>query len=535
MNRCLSFFAVIAGMFATSGVAFAQTEAGLAADAELVELRTSAPKIKAAAPYQMKDGIVEIEISNYAGYAGLVVANGGLAPNDNSVFARKYGFKVKLTVSEEESWSALNSGKLAASATTVDVLAAYGQQFKVTVPALIGFSRGADGIVVRSDIKKVNDLKGKVLSATQFTESDFLIRYLAQEANIGVNMLPDLAAKPDPAKINLVYCEDGFGAGDIFLRDVKAGRKRLAGCVTWAPKTTEVARNSEGKAHVLVTNTNLLIVADVLVVNAGFAKAEPKVVTGLVDGLLAGNAVVRSDPAKCADIIAKAFGWKPEEVKGELAKVHLANHPENQAFFAGTLDSAGSFEYIYETAGYVYGKELIGQPADIGKIVDTSHLLALASDATYKAQKADIVPVRSKVTNAEGDDVVNLLSKDIRFKFQPNSSKLDMNSPENKKGLESITQLVKVSPGSRILLRGHADGTLARQARDGGNESRYREMMVNLKSLSRARCVEVKQVLEESFKINADRIEAQGVGAEEPTGQGSDADRRVEVQWLVLE
>ena len=167
-------------------------------DAELVETRTEVPRLKAAAAYEMKDNIVEIELSEYAGYAGLVAANGGLEPSENSIFFKKHGFKVKLTLSEEESWSSLNSGRLAASATTVDVLAVYGRQFQVAVPALIGYSRGADGVVVRSDIRKINDLKGKVLSSAQFTEADFFIRYLAQEASIGVNMLPDLRRNPPP-------------------------------------------------------------------------------------------------------------------------------------------------------------------------------------------------------------------------------------------------------------------------------------------------------------------------------------------------
>ncbi len=73
-------------------------------------------------------------------------------------------------------------------------------------------------------------------------------------------MLADLAAAPDKDKINLVYCADAFGAGDLFLRDLKAGRNRVAGCVTWAPKTSEVADQSEGKATILTTNRNLLIV-----------------------------------------------------------------------------------------------------------------------------------------------------------------------------------------------------------------------------------------------------------------------------------
>ena len=70
--------------------------------------------------------------------------------------------------------------------TTADVLAVYGRQLHAVVPAQIGFSRGADGIVVRSDIKRINALKGKTIATAQFTEVDFFIRYLAQEAGLAV-------------------------------------------------------------------------------------------------------------------------------------------------------------------------------------------------------------------------------------------------------------------------------------------------------------------------------------------------------------
>lgn len=161
----------------------------------LAETLTEAPKLAPPGIYQMKDNTVDIELSEYAGYAGLVAANGGLAPSENSLFFKKHGFKVKLTLSEEESWSALNSGKIGASATTVDVLAVYGRQFQVVVPAQIGFSRGADGVVVRTEIKRINNLKGKVLVTSQFTEADFFIRYLAQEAGLSIGMLADLKTR----------------------------------------------------------------------------------------------------------------------------------------------------------------------------------------------------------------------------------------------------------------------------------------------------------------------------------------------------
>lgn len=509
----------------------------LADDAELVETRTEVPKIKAAGEFQPKDGVVLIEISEYAGYAGLIAANGGLDANPDSLLAKKAGMKVKLAISEEESWSALNSGRLAGATSTVDVMAVYGRQLQVVVPVLMGFSRGSDGIVVRSDIKRINDLAGKVLATAQFTEADFFARYLAQEAGLAVNMLASLKDKPDPAKVNLVYTGDGFGAGDLFLRDIKAGRNRLAGCITWSPKTTEVAEASGGKAKVLVTNRNLLIVADVLMLNKGFAAANPKVVAGLVEGLLEGNRLVRSGLDAQLPVIAKAFKWDAAKARAEMTKVHLANLPENLAFFSGNMDAAGSFSYIYETAGYVYGSELLGRQADGEKLLDLSHLRAIDKAGTYKDQKVAIVPIDAKggVVEKSVDMDQSLLSKDIRFYFVPNSSKLDMTSKENAKGLESISQLLRVAPGSRVLLRGHADGSLLAKFQQEGGAAKVREVKLTLKNLSKARCGEVRQIVQDKFSIDSARLESQGVGADEPTGKGPDADRRVEVQWFMVE
>jgi len=506
---------------------------GLAADAELVETRTEIPRLPAPGTYQPKDGVIEVELSEYAGYAGLIAANGGLEPNENTPFFKKHHFKLKLTLSEEESWPALQSGKLAASATTVDVLAVYGRQFQVVVPAQIGFSRGADGVVVRKDVKRINDLKGQVLATCQFTEADFFIRYLAQEAGLPVNMLADLKGKPEKEALNLVYCADAFGAGDLFLRDLKAGRKRVAGCVTWAPKTTEVAEGSEGKAHVLATNRNLLIVADILVVNKGFAQASPDVVAGLVDGLLEGNRMVRDKPDEHLEVIGKAFQWDAAKTKSELAKVHLSNLPESVAFFEGTIEAAGSYGGIYQSAVYSYGTELIKNPVDGEKFLELKHLKALEASGAYKDQKALITPLRSTSSApVEGDP---LLSKDIRFYFEPNSSNLDMKNEDNLKNLESIKKLLQVSPGSTVLLRGHVDNAQIPTFRAQGGEALVRQQALRAMDLSKRRAAEVRKHLTEAYKVDGGRIDSVGRGWEEPAGTDSDKNRRVEVQWFTLE
>jgi NitT/TauT family transport system substrate-binding protein len=505
---------------------------GLAADAELTATQTEVPKLLPAGAYVPKGNVLDVELSEYAGYAGLVVANGGLEPNEASIFFKKHGFKLKITLSEEDAWSALNSGKLAASATTADVLAAYGRQFQVVVPAQIGFSRGADGVVVKKELKRINALKGKVVSAAQFDESDFFIRYLAQEAGLGINMMPDLKARPDPDKLNIVYCTEAFGAGDLFLRDLKAGRNRLAGCVTWAPKTTEVVEGSGGKAHLLTTNRNLLIIADVLIVNKGFATASPDMVAGFVSGLLEGNRMVRDNPEPHLDLIAKAFKWSKDDAKAELSKVHFANLPENVAFFNGTIDSAGSFGGIFQSAVYAYG-DLIKNPADADRFVDMKHLKALESGELFKDQKAQITPIRTEGgTSVEGDP---LLSKDIRFLFQPNSSDLDLKDEGNLKNLEAIKKLLQVSPGSTILLRGHVDNARIEEFRKQGGEAFVRKQALTAMELSKKRAGEISRLLVEKHAVTKDRIEVVGRGWDEPLGTDSDQNRRVEVQWFTLE
>ena len=515
-----------------SNTASATAPAATLDDAEFVAALTSCPILPPPAAYVAKDNIIEIELSEYAGYAGIIVANGGLEPSENSVFFRKHGFKVRIKLSEEESWPALNAGRIAASATTVDVLTAYCRNFAVIAPVQIGFSRGADGLVVRKEIRRINDLRGKTLVTAQFTEADFFIRYLTQEAGIAVHLLASPGDTPAPDKVNLLFATDAFAAGDLFLKDLQKGGNQLAGCITWAPKTTEVVEASEGKAQLLTTNKNLLIIADILIINKAFAADNPKIVAGLVDGTLEGNRLVRDQPAAHLDLIAKSFKWTRAEASAELGKVHLSNLPENLAFYAGTIDSAGSFSGIFSSALLAYGS-LIDQPTDAEKYMAPAFLEALQAAGAYAEQRIAIAPIRSTGGGAlEGDP---LLTKDIRFLFEPNSASLQLNNVENTKNLESIRRLLQVSPGSTILLRGHVDNALVDKFRQQGGETFVRQMALKAMELSKNRANEIRSVLVSQLKVAAPRLETIGRGWEEPSGTDAELNRRVEVQWFTVE
>ncbi|MGE0385054.1 MAG: phosphate ABC transporter substrate-binding/OmpA family protein [Gammaproteobacteria bacterium] len=491
------------------------------------------PTLEAAAPYEPREGVVEIDLSEYAGYGGLIVANGGLEPNPDSVFAREHGFKVKLTMSESETWSRLNNGRLGAIATTADTLAVLGRQFEAIVPAQIGYSRGADMVVVDAGIGSINQLAGRTLAASQFNESEFFIRYLASEAGLPVKVLRDLDSRPAAGELGLVFYEDAFVACDAYAHELQRPAPRLNGCVGWSPRTDEVVAASQGRAKTLVSNRNLLVVADILAVNKGFATAHPEIVAGLVHGLLEGNRLLRDQPEAHLVTVARAFGWDEAKARGELAKVHLANLPENQAFFSGTIDSAGSFGGIFQSSVLAYGA-IIRNPADPARFVDTRWLEAIAKKGLYKDQKIAIAPIRSSTQVAiEGDA---LLSKDVRFFFEPNSSALDRAARENEEYLDTIKRFLQVSPGSMVLLRGHVDNARVEEFRQQGGEALVKSMALKAMELSRQRAQSVSRALLERFPaLEKTRIEAVGRGWEEPASDKSELNRRVEVQWFTLE
>ena len=518
---------------AVAGLAWAADDAGsLRSDLEVVEAQHTVPPLKPAATYRMKDNIVDVEISEYAGYSGLIVANNGLEPNEDSYFFKKYGFKVRLLLSEEDAWSIVNRGKIAVNATTVDVLPLYGGQLQVTVPVLIGYSRGADGLVVRSDIKQINDLKGKTVAFSQFNESDFLVRYLAQQAGLEVNLLDSPKAQPAPDKVNVVACADAFGAADFFLRDLVDGRTRIHGCMTWAPRMNEVVRDAKGKARLLMTNRNLLLVADILIVNKGFAAEKPDVVRGLVEGLLDGNSRVRAGLGPHRKLIGKAFGWDDAKVDDEMSKVHLANLPENLAFFDGTIDSAGSFSYIYELAVTAYGSRFIPRPVPYERYMSTDALKAIQKAGLFAGEVAQIKPIQSAdATQLE----TPILARDVRFLYQPNSAKLDMASKKNAEDLAYLAKMLQVSPGSTLLLRGHVDNSRVAEFEASGGAALVQKMSMKAVQLSKDRANGVRDQLVRDFKVDAARIEVVGCGWREPLGSNMDQNRRVEVQWFTLE
>ena len=334
----------------------------------------------------------------------------------------------------------------------------------------------------------------------------------------------------DQDRINVVFAGDAFAAGDLFLGDIQSGKNRYAACVTWEPKTTEVVQGSGGKARVLASNRNILVIADILVVNKGFEKNHPDMVRGLVEGLLEGNQLVRDNPAKYLGILGKAFGWDAKQTKAELSKVHLANLPENLGFFQGDMVAGGSFDYIFQVATDSYGKTYIPRQGDADLFKNTKYLRDIEKTGRFKAQTAEIVPL---ILEANNPVETTPIDKDLRFLFPPNEAKLDLNDKNNKKYLDSLAGLLRAGVGSKILLTGHVEGSQVPKFKAQG-EVAFKQFDLAAISLSKNRARAVKDALVDKFNVDAERIETLGRGWNEPLGGALDSDRRVQAQWITV-
>jgi NitT/TauT family transport system substrate-binding protein len=128
-----------------------------------------------------------------------------------------------------------------------------------------------------------------------------------------------------------------------------------------------------------------------------------------------------------------------------------------------------------------------------------------------------------------------VLARDIRFLFEPNSSNVDPNSAQNVADLKYMADMLRISPGSTLLLRGHVDNSNVEHFQKQGGPQLVQRMSMKAVQLSKERCESVAAALVKTHKVDPSRIESVGMGWREPLGTDMELNRRVEVQWFTVE
>ncbi len=345
------------------------------------------PPVSGVSDYDkpMKNGklVVEFPINVWPGWAPIIVANNGMEPSEASVFFKKYGFYVKLSLVDDpvKARDLFASGHSHVLWGTLDMMALFAPELardSRTLPVIcqqIDWSDGGDGVVARGDLKSINDFRPKngkrrKVVLAQNSPSHYLIMSLLIDAGI------------DPATVDFKWAGDAPAAAKIFVQD-----KSFDAFVGWSPDIYTVSEQVKDTHIVVSTDSANHLIADVWAVRNDFYRDHPEVVANLARGIFEGIDMVRKDVPGAAKMLSAAYGLPVEDCTAMIGKdgglvegdAHLTNYRENVNFF---LDPANpsNFEVVWSRASTIY-KSLgaISNPVSSAK-VKAAQILAKMSE-----------------------------------------------------------------------------------------------------------------------------------------------------------
>ncbi|HPW58243.1 MAG TPA: hypothetical protein PLK58_06365, partial [Candidatus Rifleibacterium sp.] len=145
----------------------------------------SLPAVTGVSSYKWDEAnkVVVFPINVWFGWLPIIAANNGFEPNEESVFFKKYGFKVNLKLIDDPivARDAFAAGESHILWGTLDMIALFApglMKDSRTAPRIfqqIDWSNGGDGIVVRGNIRSIKDLEGKTIVYAQNSPSQYFI------------------------------------------------------------------------------------------------------------------------------------------------------------------------------------------------------------------------------------------------------------------------------------------------------------------------------------------------------------------------
>lgn len=295
-------------------------------------------------------GTLHIASSTWTGYAGLYIAAA-------KGFWKNHGLTVDFTDVEDpvQRLNALNGGKLDGMASTIDAFArasAQGVPLEMVFP--IDASVGGDGILARTNINSVADLKGKTIAVNMGSTSEwFLAQVLAQNG----------MSEKDVTLLNMTSGD----AGAAFV----SGKVDFA--VTWEPWLSRAAKSPNGKVLVSSKAYPDLIV-DAFAFRRDFAAAHPDAVKAFMAGYWDAITYWQQNTADANQIVATGTKSDPAGVASDLSAIHLYARDEAKTFF-GTQDQPGKvYSLVKAASDFWKAKGDTQTDADVNKTVDATFL-----------------------------------------------------------------------------------------------------------------------------------------------------------------
>lgn len=494
------------------------------------------PPVKGVSGYKWdeKDPTVVFPVNLWIGWAPIIMANGGMEPNEDSLFFKRYGFKVKLPVVDDPiiAREQFASGQSHILWGTLDMMALFApflakdSRTALRIFQQIDWSNGGDGVVARGGIQSINDLKPKgdddkkVVALAQYSPSHYYM----------LNLMYYAGLKPDDVIFN--FTGDAFQAAAAFVND-----PTIDVCVSWAPDIYNISdpKKSGIKDVKLISSTAdaKRVIADVWAARADFAKDHPDIIEGLVRGIFDGMAMVKDDRAKAAKLFEQAFSLPEGEAEAMMADAHPTNYAENVEFILNR-NNPSNFEQTWDNINNIYRLSgYIKEPVPFEQVLDPRVIEKIAPD--YEHQQNEYTDAFAPVkVGFDPDAAETILTRSVQIHFAPNRSNVDAKYDPNADAIiKEIGRMASQFGGSLIVISGHADRSRYAEVEALGEEvlKRHAKAVRDL-SERRARGVLTALMIKfPVFKEQKDRFITQGHGWDRPLETDA-LSRRVEVTVL---
>jgi NitT/TauT family transport system substrate-binding protein len=498
------------------------------------------PEVRGTSAYQpMVGNTVRMALNVWAGWAPVIHANNGFAAEKEWTAPGGQTFKLELVLIDDPiaMRDAYASGQVHIGWATLDMVPLFVEQLRRdsrTMPRIyqqIDWSNGGDGIVCRSNVRTVADMRGKTVVLAQNSPSHFFL----------LNTL--ISGGLQPGDVEYKFTQDAFQAAAAFNAD------RTVSCVvTWAPDIYNLSEAS-GNRMLVNTQTANKLIADVWFARADFAKDHGPIIEGLVRGIFESMEALKTQEAQAtsARLMATGYSIPESDALAMLADAHSTNYAENREFFLNQ-NNPTNFERTWNTAYFLYRKigSVSGNPVPFDQVMDFSIIQKLGSEPFYANQKNEyqvqFVPTSATAIQAESDEI---LTKTIVIQFFPNSDDIEkmvtrtvdgrtveeMYDPTAPFVVEEAGRLSGQFGAARIVIEGHTDASM----RNAGTVT-----AADVQELSLRRANAVKQALIRKFPtLEPNQFTTVGRGWDRPADSGDPnnhaKNRRVEIKVYPLE
>jgi len=301
----------------------------------------------AASASQAQDTKVAIGLSGWTGFAPLTLAK------EAGIF-KKNGLDVTLRkIPQKDRHLAIASGDVQCAATTVETWIVWNANGVATTQIFqLDKSYGADGMVVKANVAKISDLKGKTVAASApGTAPYFTLAWMLKKNGLS------------PKDVKVVNLEPQAAANAMI-----AGTADLDAAMTYEPYLSAVRAKPEA-GKIIATTLDYPMVMDTFGCTPKFLSENPKAAKALADSYFEAVDMIKRDPKKSFEIMGADVKQSGEQFEASAKYLRWQDRDANQKFFSGEHAA-----FSKEAADLLLETGIIKQIPDLAKLADTRFL-----------------------------------------------------------------------------------------------------------------------------------------------------------------